>query len=119
MKLKIVAPVLAALLYIPAFLFTVATESKELTPFQPTPVPKYALLVGVNEYKKQPGGISGLGGTHNDVALMKTLLAEKGFKEDGSAATKAFLLLGLMAGSWQSRHRSNLDRARLDLRQHL
>ena len=66
-----------------AFFYAATTESKQLpaTLRSQNSTPKYALLVGVNEYKVQPGGISNLGGTHNDVALMKSLLAEKGFKE--------------------------------------
>ncbi len=66
-----------------ASIYTVKTESKELS-LSPEPqntAPRYALLIGINQYKSQPGGISHLGGTHNDVALMKSLLAEKGFKE--------------------------------------
>ncbi|PYT00036.1 MAG: hypothetical protein DMF63_08685 [Acidobacteria bacterium] len=63
--------------------YSTITEPKDVTDVIEPPVdaPKYALLVGINEYKVQPGGISHLGGTHNDVALMKSLLSEKGFKE--------------------------------------
>lgn len=43
--------------------------------------PKFALLVGVNEYRAG-SEISNLSGTHNDVALMKSLLAERGFVEE-------------------------------------
>ena len=52
-------------------------------------VPKLALLVGINKYKNHPD-IKNLNGTHNDVALMKSLLVEYGFKEDvQNAATEA------------------------------
>jgi hypothetical protein len=88
MKLKFIATML---MLGSAFFYVAKTESKQL----PAPIrqqnstPKYALLVGVNEYKVQPGGISNLGGTHNDVALMKSLLAEKGFVESAKGAPSA------------------------------
>ena len=80
------------LMLMPVLLYTGATESKQLSAanheVQVNP-PKYALLVGINEYKEQPGGISNLSGTHNDVALMKSLLFEKGFKETPRTAPGA------------------------------
>ena len=51
--------------------------------------PKFALLVGINRYKKYKDinvNIRDLRGTHNDVGLMKSLLAEYGFKEDSAGA---------------------------------
>ncbi|MCY7377473.1 MAG: caspase family protein [Pyrinomonadaceae bacterium] len=51
--------------------------------------PKFALLVGINRYKKFKDiniNIRDLRGTHNDVGLMKNLLAEYGFKEDAAGA---------------------------------
>jgi hypothetical protein len=43
----------AMLMIVPALIYTVRTESKELSPESQTAVPKYALLVGINEYKSQ------------------------------------------------------------------
>jgi hypothetical protein len=51
---------------------------------------KFALLVGVNEYKKG-SGIKNLSGAHNDVRLMKSLLSELGFIEDAVAGANASL----------------------------
>ncbi len=51
--------------------------------------PKFALLVGINHYKKYKDinvNIRDLHGTHNDVGLMKSLLADYGFKEDSAGA---------------------------------
>jgi Caspase domain len=51
--------------------------------------PKFALLVGINRYKKFKDinvNIRDLRGTHNDVGLMKSLLADYGFKEDSEGA---------------------------------
>ena len=45
---------------------------------KPESAPKYAMLIGVNEYI---GGVNNLNGTHNDVDLMKGLLLEYGFNE--------------------------------------
>lgn len=51
--------------------------------------PKFALLVGINRYKKYKDinvNIRDLRGTHNDVGLMKSLLADYGFKEESAGA---------------------------------
>lgn len=51
--------------------------------------PKFALLVGINHYKKYKDinvNIRDLRGTHNDVGLMKSLLADYGFKEESAGA---------------------------------
>ncbi len=51
--------------------------------------PKFALLIGINRYKKFKDvniNIRDLRGTHNDVGLMKSLLADYGFKEDAAGA---------------------------------
>jgi hypothetical protein len=51
--------------------------------------PKFALLIGINRYKKFKDinlNIRDLRGTHNDVGLMKSLLADYGFKEDSAGA---------------------------------
>ncbi len=55
-----------------------------------TEAPKFALLVGINRYKKFKDSnvnIRDLRGTHNDVGLMKSLLADYGFKEETAGAT--------------------------------
>lgn len=56
--------------------------------------PKFALLVGINRYKKYKDinvNIRDLRGTQNDVGLMKSLLADYGFKEDlAGAANEKF-----------------------------
>ncbi len=51
--------------------------------------PKFALLVGINHYKKFKDinvNVRDLRGTHNDVGLMKSLLADYGFKEEAAGA---------------------------------
>ena len=52
--------------------------------------PKFALLIGINRYKKFKDSninIRDLRGTHNDVGLMKSLLADYGFREDAAGVT--------------------------------
>ena len=51
------------------------------------PVPKFALLVGINRYQSG-SGINSLTGTHNDVALMASLLSDVfGFKASKKASS--------------------------------
>jgi len=47
-----------------------------------TAAPKFALLVGINRYKTMPRQVTELSGAHNDVALMKSFLIERGFAEE-------------------------------------
>ena len=74
-----------ALLAIAMFAAPLREASMQGTPQAAAEPPKFALLVGVNKYK-EGSDIRNLNGAHNDVALMKGLLAEFGFKEDASAA---------------------------------
>ena len=79
---------LTAALFFPGSTSQMVIGSSDFSTHSQTVAPKYALLVGVNKYKAHPD-IKNLNGTHNDVALMKSLLAEYGFKEELKPATPA------------------------------
>ena len=84
MKIGILATL--TLIFIAAFYFAPHGQMKPLTATK-AEIPKFALLVGINRYKKYKDinvNIRDLRGTHNDVALMKSLLADYGFKEETS-----------------------------------
>ena len=66
-------------------------QTKDQSPMS-LEAPKFALLVGINEYKKfndASVNIRDLRGTHNDVGLMKGLLADYGFKEESAGGASA------------------------------
>ncbi len=75
----------SAIYFAPHGLMYSPTETKTVQ----ADAPKFALLVGINRYKKFKDynvNIRDLRGTQNDVALMKGLLAEYGFKEESAGA---------------------------------
>lgn len=68
------------------FEFTTATTSASVATEQTqTAAPKFALLVGINNYKVMPRQVPPLSGAQNDVALMKSFLIERGFVEQLNA----------------------------------
>ena len=89
MKTKFLATMVSALAA--TFYFASHGQSQTQTPNKiiQSEAPKFALLVGINHYKKYKDinvNIRDLHGTHNDVGLMKSLLADYGFKENSAGA---------------------------------